>query len=88
MKEIYFQVDDKVTCFIFGKGIVKSVNPNCHYPIAVDFGNNSVRCYTHDGRYTNDKNITLFQGHIDIVLPINKPIHQCYYEWYIYGNRY
>lgn len=76
-KEIYFQVGDKVTCLLYGKGIV--VNPkekHGSYCLKVKFQDEIVKSYTYDGRYLLNQKPCLFQGHIDINLPTNKPIYQ------------
>jgi len=76
--ENYFKVGDKVTCLLFGKGVVDSVSTTIlgyNYPVTVHFDEAGCVCYTADGRYHTYSNVTLFQEGLEIpTLPVNKPI--------------
>lgn len=77
-KEVYFKVGDKVTCLLYGHGIVEKVieESDCVYVVTVLFSNYNNETYTFDGRFRGDSNIVLFQGHLDVTnkLPQNKPL--------------
>ena len=73
MKKQYFNVGDKVTCAMYGKGEVTKINIGSEYPLVILFGECNLS-YTIDGRFRMDVKRTLHQGHIEIPEPELKEI--------------
>ena len=88
----YFKKGDKVTCSMYGKGVVINIDYNYDHPISVQF-EDCIRTYTNDGKYLYDCKRTLHQGHVDIIEPVLVPIEdyekgeavwfKIYQYWYI-----
>jgi len=74
MEKQYFKVGDKVTCPVYGKGIVSSIDGNIDNPVKVIFENQMQVYYFFDGRFNKNSNRILRQGHIDIPEPELKEI--------------
>ena len=68
-----FNVGDKVTCLMFGEGVVREVKPcSVKYPVIVDFGGCQTNVsYTTDGKFHVDGRQTLYSGTVDVqVTPV------------------
>ena len=80
MKKQYFKVGDKVTCPIFGKGVVVNIQPRHDqdvFPVKVEFEEDEEKIeydYTFDGRSSIYGKPILHKGHIDIPEPELKEI--------------
>ena len=73
----YFKIGMKVSCPMFGNGIVKDIINDfpANYPVKVLFdGVETPESFTEDGRLTNYGKPCLFQGHRDFEEPELKEV--------------
>lgn len=70
-----FTVGQKVWCVMFGEGVVTEIHPESvgAYRVVVLFKGRRVGTYTTDGKYSVDRNVTLFPYPIEITKVITKP---------------
>lgn len=70
-----FTVGQKVWCVMFGEGVVTKIHPESvgAYRVVVLFKGRRVGTYTTDGKYSVDRNVTLFPYPIEITKVITKP---------------
>ena len=59
-----FQVGDKVTCILWGKGVVEKVDDSLNFPVKVRFADGDSVSYTLDGKaFKSHIRPTLYHGH-------------------------
>lgn len=70
-----FTVGQKVWCVMFGEGVVTEIHHESvgAYRVVVLFKGRRVGTYTTDGKYSVDRNVTLFPYPIEITKVITKP---------------
>lgn len=70
-----FKVGQKVWCAMFGEGVVTKIYHESvgAYRVVVLFKGRRVGTYTTDGKYSVDRNVTLFPYPIEITKAITKP---------------
>ena len=72
-----FKKGQKVWCLIYGQGVVAEVdgeeNACGRYGVIVKFNDELSACYTADGRFHNQGNITLFPHPVEVIKAIAKP---------------
>ena len=71
-----FKLNQKVWCAIYGAGVVTEVdgeNNHTSYNVIVKFNDELSACYTADGKYHNQGNVTLFPYPVEITKAATKP---------------
>ena len=71
-----FKKGQKVWCLIYGQGVVAGVdceNNHTSYNVIVKFNDELSACYTADGRFHNQGNITLFPHPVEVIKSVSKP---------------
>ena len=73
-----FKVGQKVWCLIYGQGVVTEIHDVCYaemYSVFAKFQKEDELniCYTADGRFHNQGNVTLFPYPIEVIKSVTKP---------------
>jgi len=84
------KVGDKVTCLVFGRGIISDIRHCDEYAITVKFNNDVYRRYATDGRYLLEHNQCLYHGHVDFKIETTQVCSYKEGEWIAvsYGLNY